>query len=110
MIFPSKKHIKYADNARSVTFTKKYKYYVRFSKCYAKNYASIINSWGGEGRGGEGRGGEGVGKNWRMLTKLRDVLSEPRMLKSTVNCKSPEANVTSSTSENYRKFHHQNVP
>lgn len=64
----------------------------------------------GEGRGGAGRGGEGVGKNWRMLTKLRDVLSEPRMLKSTVNCKSPEANVTSSTSENYRKFHHQNVP
>lgn len=64
----------------------------------------------GEGRGGEGRGGEGVGKNWRMLTKLRDVLSEPRMLKSTVNCKSPEANVTSSTSESYRKSHHQNVP
>ena len=58
VIFPSKKHIKYADNARSVPFTKKCKYYVRFSKCYAKNYASIINkSLIAVGRGGEGRGG-----------------------------------------------------
>ena len=60
---PFKKHIKYADNARSVTFTKKCKYYVRFSKCYAKNYASIINkSLIAVGRGGEGRGSERTGE------------------------------------------------
>ena len=74
MIFPSKKHIKYADNARSVTFTKKYKYYVRFSKCYAKNYASIINkSLIAVGRGGEGRGGKGRGGGRKELENANEI-------------------------------------